>query len=141
MTKAVLEAALASRNAALDRRTLAQSKQSSAPDSARRAAAARESASVARDDSLRAAAVVAADDSAGMTPIVAVLPLRAPSAPKSLPARAVPDVRGLTLRAAVMALHSAGFRVAFSDGPYGTTMPAAGVLAPAGTLIQLGGRP
>ena len=145
VTKAVLEAALASRNAALDRRTLAQSKQTHAGDpaghAARSAAVARDSAGVAREDSVRAAAVVATDDSAGATPIVAVLPLRAQTVAKPLAARVVPNVHGLTLRAAVMTLHSAGFRVQLTDGAPGSTFPDAGALAPAGSLVQLGGQP
>jgi cell division protein FtsI (penicillin-binding protein 3) len=148
VTKAVLEAALASRNAALDRRTLAQSKTvqplDSAGTAARRAAdsrVVRDSTGAARGDSLRAAAALADDDSASTTPIVTLLPMRARTAPKPLAPRAVPDVRGMTLRAAVLALHSAGFRVQLGDGPPGVTIPSAGVLAPAGTLVHLGGRP
>jgi hypothetical protein len=56
-------------------------------------------------------------------------------------ARAVPDVRGLSLRQAVHALHAAGFRVALSAGTSGETSPAAGALAPAGALIRLAGAP
>jgi hypothetical protein len=148
VTKAVLEAALASRNAALDRRTLARSKTVQPLDSAgtvaRHAAArqvARDSTGVARGDSLRAAAALADDDSASTTPIVTLLPIPARSAPRPLAPRPVPDVRGLTLRAAVLALHSAGFRVELGDGAPGVTVPAAGVVAPPGTLVRLGGRP
>jgi hypothetical protein len=54
-----------------------------------------------------------------------------------LPPRAVPDVHGLPARAAVRALHRAGFRVQLALGAPGTTSPAAGVVAPAGTLVRL----
>jgi cell division protein FtsI (penicillin-binding protein 3) len=148
VTKAVLEAALASRNAALDRRTLAQSKTVRPLDSAATAARSaadsrvvRDSTGAARGDSLRAATALADGDSASTTPIVTLLPMRTGTAAKPLTPRAVPDVRGMTLRTAVLALHSAGFRVVLGDGAPGVTTPAAGVLAPAGTLVYLGGRP
>jgi cell division protein FtsI (penicillin-binding protein 3) len=148
VTKAVLEAALASRNAALDRRTLARSKQVRPLDSAgtvaRVAAATRvadDSTGGVRSDSIRAAVALADDDSASTTPIVTQLPVsRQPSA-RPLAPRPVPDVRGLTLRAATMKLHSAGFHVQPVDGVPGATIPAAGELAPAGTLVRLGGKP
>jgi beta-lactam-binding protein with PASTA domain len=54
-----------------------------------------------------------------------------------LPPRAVPDVRGLPARQAVRALHRAGFRVQLVLGVAGTTSPAAGVVAPAGTVVRL----
>jgi hypothetical protein len=50
-------------------------------------------------------------------------------------------VHGLTLRAATLALHAAGFRVELGELAPGATLPAAGALAPAGTLVRLGGRP
>jgi beta-lactam-binding protein with PASTA domain len=54
-----------------------------------------------------------------------------------LAARAVPDVHGLSLRQAVHALHAAGFRVKLDSGSSGRTIPAAGAIAPAGSLVQL----
>jgi hypothetical protein len=102
---------------------------------------ARDSTGAARGDSLRAAAVLADDDSASATPIVATLPLPVRTSASPRAPRPVPDVRGLTLRAAALALHSAGFRVELGDGAPGLTIPAAGVVAPAGSLVRLGGRP
>jgi len=51
----------------------------------------------------------------------------------------VPDVHGLLLRDAVRSLHSAGFRVQLARGTGATaaTSPAAGALAPTGTLVRL----
>jgi len=52
--------------------------------------------------------------------------------------RAVPDVSGLPTRAAVRALHAAGFRVVLVGvGAGASTIPAAGTLLPAGALIRL----
>lgn len=132
VTKAVLEAALASRNAALDRTTLAASQRDRSVDSTARRAA----APVAAPDS-GIATQAADDDSIGTTPFVALLP--APKAPRAvpLPPRAVPDVRGLPARQAARALHRAGFRVQLVNGVPGTTSPTAGVVAPAGTLVRL----
>lgn len=145
VTKAVLEAALASRDAALDRGTLAASRRERAPDSAetaRRTAAAvgvtRDSGVGARRDSARAAALLADEDSAGSTPFVALLPAPLLPRPVPLPRRAVPDVRGLSLRQAVHALHSAGFRVQLVNEGESTTTPASGVVAPAGSVVRLG---
>jgi cell division protein FtsI (penicillin-binding protein 3) len=143
VTKAVLEAALASRNAALDRRTLATSRQDRPLDSAGTAGRAAAATQVARDSTSSAArdstrVVESAEaDSLTQVPFVARLPLVAPKV-APLPSRAVPDVRGLALRDAVRALHTAGFRVQLVDAPAGLTAPAAGAVAPAGSLVRLG---
>lgn len=64
-----------------------------------------------------------------------------PSAPKAatiaVTPRAVPDVRGLPLREAVHALHAAGFNVRIVASSSAGTSPAAGAMAPAGSLVQL----
>jgi hypothetical protein len=56
---------------------------------------------------------------------------------------AVPAVKGLSLRAAVLALHRAGFRV--QVGTVGVsasgTVPAAGVTLKAGALVRLESAP
>ncbi|MEP6618437.1 MAG: penicillin-binding protein 2 [bacterium] len=146
VTKNVLQAALASRNASLDRKELAASRREKPLDSASTAIrlaiatkAAQETTTTVQKEASRAAAEAAAEDSAGTTPFVAVLP--APPTPKALPlpARAVPDVRGLSVRQAVHALHVAGFRVQVGAGTLGTTSPAAGALASAGSLVHLAG--
>jgi cell division protein FtsI (penicillin-binding protein 3) len=131
VTKAVLQAALASRNAALDRGTLAASRKPSPRDSA----AAKPETVTARVDTS-----VSEDDSLGSTPYVVTLAAPMPKAPPLRP-RAVPDVHGLTLRGAVHALHTAGFRVQLTDGSPGTTSPAAGTVAPAGATVHLAAAP
>jgi len=125
VTKAVLEAALASRNAALDRGGLAASRREKPVDSAR-----------ARVESTPATKV-AAEDHAGSTPFVALLPSPTLPPARPLPPRAVPAVDGLPIRRAVHALNAAGFRVQLMGGSSGGTIPAAGTVAPAGTLIRL----
>ena len=52
-------------------------------------------------------------------------------------ARTVPDVHGLPLRAAVLLLHEAGFRVRLGAGPTGTTAPASGTSLRPGAVVQL----
>ncbi|MDE3152678.1 MAG: PASTA domain-containing protein, partial [Gemmatimonadota bacterium] len=54
-----------------------------------------------------------------------------------LPPRAVPDVAGLPLRDAVLALHDAGFQVQLVRGAPVATIPAAGAMAPAGAVVRL----
>jgi beta-lactam-binding protein with PASTA domain len=50
----------------------------------------------------------------------------------------VPDVHGLTIRAAVYALHHAGFRVQASGaGTAQSTLPNAGVVVGAGSVVRL----
>ena len=120
VSKIVLQAALAARNASLDRGRLASSRDSLEPlaDSIQRATAADD------DDTLPPA--VLAIGRARRAPVVAA------------PPRAIPDVRGLSVRAAAFALHRAGFNVQL-DG-YGTaraTAPGAGTIAPSGTLVRV----
>jgi cell division protein FtsI (penicillin-binding protein 3) len=148
VTKAVLQAALASRNASLDRRTLAASRREPPLDSATTRAldlavatrAPSETTSASQREAMRLAKEAADEDSAGTTPFVATIP--APALPKAiLAARAVPDVRGLSLRQAVHTLHAAGFRVKLGAGSAGETNPAVGVMAPAGSVVHLATTP
>jgi len=135
VTKAVLEAALASRNAALDRGTLAATRRErplDAEGTARRDAAASQ---VVRDSTT--ASQFVEDDAVGSTPFIALLPSPPPPRLTAMPPRAVPDVRGLPTRQAAHALHVAGFRVQLVTGPFGTTSPSAGSLAAAGSIVRL----
>ncbi len=130
VSKTVLQAAIAARDAALDRRDLA---------------AAPRKASVATidtpDSSSRADSLVRITAS-GSVPFVYRLdvPMHAP-APVVM-ARAVPDVRGLPVRRAVYALHRAGFRVSLANagqagGDAANTAPAAGEMSSAGSTVRL----
>ncbi|HET9730995.1 MAG TPA: penicillin-binding protein 2 [Gemmatimonadaceae bacterium] len=136
VTKAILEAAVAAGNAALDRSKLASSVVPSRKDTARHMTIEQAGTSDKR------VAETPVDDSADpheSVPFVVTLPIQ-PPAPPPRTVRPVPDVRGLALRDAVRSLHSAGFRVQLGRG--GTsgsavTTPAAGELAQTGTLVRL----
>jgi hypothetical protein len=81
----------------------------------------------------------AAKDSAGTTPFVATLPAPRSKRVAAQPPRPVPDVRGLSLRQAVHALHAAGFHVQLQNGAETSTAPAAGAVLPVGTVVRLAG--
>jgi len=144
VTKTILQAAIAARNAALDRGKLASSVLPTKRDSISQSGEPRATSLDVVDPRAPvevAVAPVAPPDTAehrGGTPFVFELPAARPSVPPR-PARAVPDVHGLMLRDAVRSLHSAGFRVQLARGAGVTaaTSPAAGALAPAGTLVRL----
>jgi cell division protein FtsI (penicillin-binding protein 3) len=136
VTKVILEAAVATGNAALDRTKLASSVVPSRKDTARHASI--QQAGTPE----RPAEVAAGTDSAnqdGSLPFVVTLPMQAQQ-PTPRTVHPVPDVRGLALRDAVRSLHSAGFRVQLgrvgASNPAQTT-PAAGELAQTGTLVRL----
>jgi len=139
VTKRVLEAALASRDASLDRRSLAASRHERVPDSSAHSpvlAVVRpgDTSATVRTD----APMVALDDTIAPRTFVATLPLRSKAV---VPPRAVPDVHGFTLRQAVHALHAAGFRVELDLKGNGETQPAAGSMLPVGALVHLSATP
>jgi hypothetical protein len=65
------------------------------------------------------------------------LPATPRSAPTLVTPQRVPDVRNLSLRQAVRALHSAGFRVKLETGAASATTPAGGTVAGPGTVVVL----
>jgi len=146
VTKAILQAAIAARDAALDRGKLASSITAARRDSLHR------DVTQAGHQVLLAQAVSGpsggARDSASIrqatAPYVITLPARAADPPAKVP-HPVPDIRGLDLRDAVRSLHSAGFRVQLAhdrrtgDAADAATLtePAAGEMAPTGTLVRL----
>ncbi|MEK0430260.1 MAG: hypothetical protein RL139_64 [Gemmatimonadota bacterium] len=152
VTKAVLTAAIAARDAALDPSTLA-----GPPVRPVTAAAGTAVASGTGPDSSGRGGRAVTSDGASAASGAAVEgapvrleepPLRGPVAfdlgvdrrptVDSLPPRAVPDVTGLTTRAAVRALHRAGFRVVLTGAAAGAvTLPAAGTVLPAGATVRL----
>ncbi|HET9002718.1 MAG TPA: penicillin-binding transpeptidase domain-containing protein [Gemmatimonadaceae bacterium] len=119
VTRAVLQAALAARDAALDRGALASSELRKAP-------AARTPAESA-----------ATDSAAGSVPMVVAIDAPVAGAPHPGASVAIPDVHGMVLREAVAKLHSAGLRVQLERGPSGTTAPAAGARVRRGTIVRL----
>ena len=126
--KTVLQAAIAARDASLDRRDLA-------------AVPKRVNATVALPESVASADSIVRVTESGSVPYVYRLdsPRKPPAA--AIAARAVPDVRGFPVRRAVYALHRAGFRVSLAtmeaSGAAGSTLPPAGTLAPSGTTVRL----
>jgi cell division protein FtsI (penicillin-binding protein 3) len=139
VSKAILEAAVAARNAALDRGRLASSiipnrKDSSPKPGVQQAGAPRPMPTA-----------VSSNQAGGESlPYVVTLPLRR-EAQSAREVHSVPDVRGLDLRDAVRSLHSAGFRVqlahpaspsAASSGA-AVTSPAHGERVLAGTVVRL----
>lgn len=138
VTRAVLEAALAARDAALDRSVLAALPRRIRADTTAGSADSARSIALAGEALTPAAAAGPPAAAAGAArPFVARLPY-APEPPQPRRPRTVPSVTGMELRDAVRALHGAGFRVRLvREGPHGTTQPAAGALAPAGAVIRL----
>jgi cell division protein FtsI (penicillin-binding protein 3) len=136
VTKAILEAALAAGNAALDRTKLASSVVPSRKDTARRVAVHQSGAP--HEDSAAAGTTTDSVAEPETVPFVVTLPMQPPP-PMPRTVRPVPDVRGLALRDAVRSLHNAGFRVQLGHGGASSavTTPAAGELAQTGTLVRL----
>jgi cell division protein FtsI (penicillin-binding protein 3) len=111
VTRSMLEQALAARDVALDRARLS----TAAP--------------------LPPAPGVEEND--GVVPYVVPWPYR-PDTATAHPFRTVPDVAGRSMREAVRALHSRGFRVALNGwGVARRTAPAAGDSAAAGSVVTL----
>ena len=132
--KIVLEAAIASRDAALDRSSLASrtslaSREEGAPSPHADSAGYEEPP---MDEPLPAVKV---------TPVRFDLPTAAArdtAAAVSPEPRPIPDVQGLPLRQAVRELHRAGFRVRVSGlGTATGTSPEAGARAEPGTVVRL----
>lgn len=127
MTKQIVEAALASRDAAIDRGRLTSGDRASVRagrDVATSAVAAAGRRGAAPDHVVR--------------PVLLSLPFR-PEGKAGRPPRAVPNVRGLTLRQAVRSLHNAGFRVQLAPGAasVAVTEPTPGSIVAAGSLVRL----
>lgn len=144
----VLRAALAARDAALDRGDLASVEREvplpaaaesagggeTLGDAGRRAD--RERGIVIAEQEVEAIQVQSAEPTPGPARTIALPYSRSrPVADQSL--RSVPDVRGLPLRTAVRALHRAGFRVVFARRQSEPTIPAAGSLLAAGSVVKL----
>ena len=151
VTQIVLRAALAARDAALDREDLAASEKSAVAQSGRNGASTTSGAETrfsrrndaegpdrpAPDSYDPNRNMTNRDASEGTASYVVELPTSLKSAPPPIARRAVPDVRGLSVREAVRALHRAGFRVRLLAASSVGTLPAAGTIAAPGTLVQL----
>ncbi|MEP6857197.1 MAG: penicillin-binding transpeptidase domain-containing protein [Gemmatimonadales bacterium] len=150
VTRIVLRAALAARDAALDREALAASEKSvlaqEHPET--RSVVGARFARAGRSDATDPVDRTSYDPSDNLTPrepadtasYTIELPTtatRVVAAPAARSPRAVPDVRGLSIRQAVRALHGAGFRVRLITASSSGTLPAAGTMAAPGSLVQL----
>lgn len=136
VTQIVLRAALAARDAALNREDLATSEKTAVGNTMREVSRDPtehiDASSYDPSDNLRPR-----DGTEGTKSYVIDLPASHSSAPIAVAPRAVPDVRGLSVREAVRALHTAGFRVSLTAGSSVATSPAAGTVSPPGIIVQL----
>ena len=144
VSKVVLEAAIAARDAAIDRNALTRRR--SQPVFASRDSEPKTTADTpkARPISVDAGVVAeVADDSIGdagestSVPYIVSLAERPRAATVPVRIRPVPDVRGLPLRDAVHTLHQSGFKVQLASGAAGTTAPEAGTPTRTGSLVRL----
>lgn len=159
VTKAVITAALAARDASLDWGKLPAQRVSYVPPASSAGSSPEAvAATPARDEERQVADGIVPVDSvpgAGETglpavPLVDTTPEPAARAParfniarpikEQVPRTrvvSIPDVRGLPLRVAVRELHRAGFRVQLTGAGGGVTAPPAGAPARTGTLVRL----
>ena len=149
VTQIVLRAALSARDAALNREDLAASERAGTHDKA----AHDTKAKLSEDEEVRVAAAdrrgrpdpqaydpnrnIGRKDSDATPSYTVDLPATPRPAPVAVAPRPVPDVRGLSVREAVRALHGAGFRVRLLSAAQSGTSPAAGTIAAPGTIVQL----
>lgn len=143
VTNVVLRAALAARDAALNREELASAERMQEPDTLatpkREPATEPESAqkSIAAVSAAPVATLPAQQDSSLKKSYVINLPAPRKVAPAVAVPRPVPDVSKMSLRNAVRVLHSAGFRVKL-DRSFTGVSPAAGTMAAPGSIVYLG---
>lgn len=144
VSKVVLEAAIAARDAAIDRNVLRVRRTEPV-------FASKDTAPKAGVDTPRAREITVAAGSldevgpdstrdAGESesvPFIVSLADRPKQAVVPIRVRPVPDVRGLPVREAVHTLHEQGFRVQLVAGPAGTTAPEAGTPYRTGQLVRL----
>lgn len=140
----VLRAALAAQDAALDRRALASEEKEVplAPEPAVQAnteAVAEAPAALPVEEVEKVYGVDPApySERTPRPPRVVTLPFVMRAAPAEEELLAVPEISGLHTRAAVRALHNAGFRVALTSAQALPTVPSAGTLLPRGSIVKL----
>ncbi len=130
MSKTVLEAAIAARDAALDRGALA------ARERVRPLSDTAKPRPVDTTTVARTAPRAERGDSAAPPFVINLAQPTVARTPSAVP-RPVPDVHGLPLRQAVYALHQAGFRVQLQRSANAGTWPAAGASMPPGSIVKL----
>ncbi len=142
LVNGILQAALATRNSALDRNALAVVAKAmplpvTKPKSEKaQALAMRDSL---RRDSLLAPLPPKAEPAPAAARVVVALPFTAPKAvvPDTRELRAVPSVFGLDVRQATRTLYAAGFQVTIARGFDVRTRPSAGTMLRTGSTVQL----
>ena len=130
--------AIAARDASLDLSQLAGSQRLATPETSTTPGRATRTLPGTSQAVASIAGGAASTDSAALPFVVRLDGPRSAVVPRPA-THAVPDVRGMPLRRAVLALHEAGFRVRLGDGPAGETVPAAGAIVRTGALVRLGG--
>ena len=140
----VLRAALAARDAALDRGELADEEQEvalSVSDSGggpvEKSVADSAARPIAPEPSLPKPEVVAFVEKTPRPARTLQLPFVKRDGLRANDLRAVPEIGHLSTRRAVRALHSAGFRVTLSGSQSASTIPAAGTMLPPGSIVKL----
>ena len=146
VTQIVLRAALAARDAALNREDLAASEKQATSQSPKGDASTTNKLALRSANEGPRTNPESYDPNGNLSrreaaeapkPYVVDLPAAPRPAPAVVTARPVPDVRGLSVREAVRALHNAGFRVRLLSAASSGTSPAAGTIAAPGTIVQL----
>lgn len=133
VTKVVLRAALAARDAALNRAELATVERVRRPADIALPAISEAAGDVAAGgEQAQAEALAGARE-----PVTIGLPFAPRPRAIDQTERPVPDVSGLTLREAVRALHRSGFRVRLIPQRGSATFPAAGSPLAAGSVVKL----
>ena len=144
VSKVVLEAAIAARDAALDRNALTHRRNEPVFASRDTGPAADADTPAARPITVAAGGVAEVDQDSSSevgerpsVPFVVSLTERSKAPVAPIRVRPIPDVRGLPLRRAVRTLHESGFRVQLADGAPGTTAPGAGTPMRTGSIVRL----
>jgi membrane peptidoglycan carboxypeptidase len=133
VTKVVLRAALAARDAALNRAELATVERVRRPADTALPAISEAAGDIAADGEQAPSEELAGAHQA----VTIALPFAARPKAIDQTERPVPDVSGLTLRDAVRALHRSGFRVRLIPQRGSATFPAAGSPLAAGSVVKL----
>ena len=142
LVNGILQAALATRNSALDRNALAEvAKMMPVPIAKPKS---ENALALATRDSLRRDSLLAppppkAEPAPAAARVVVVLPFKAQKAVvrDDRNVRAVPSVFGLDVRQATRTLFAAGFQVSVAPGSDVRTRPAAGTILRVGSTVQL----
>ena len=135
VTKVVLRAALAARDAALNRAELATVERVRRPADTVLPATA--DATEGTTDIGNESAIPGDELAKSREPVTIGLPFAPRPRAVDQTERPVPDISGLTLREAVQALHRSGFRVRLVPQRGSATLPAAGTPLAAGSVVKL----